>query len=44
MIYRGLYPFYLTHQKAKATDPVKYLASSENRHLLSALTKILPEI
>lgn len=33
MIYRGLYHFYVAHQKGKATDPVKYFSSSENRDL-----------
>lgn len=33
MIYRGLYHFYVAHQKGYATDPVKYFASSENQDL-----------
>lgn len=33
MIYRGLYHFYVAHQKGKATDPVKYFASPENQDL-----------
>lgn len=33
MIYRGLYHFYVAHQKGKATDPVKYFAASENQDL-----------
>jgi hypothetical protein len=33
MIYRGLYHFYVAHQKGKATDPLKYFASPENQDL-----------
>jgi hypothetical protein len=33
MIYRGLYPFYVAHQKGLASDPVKYFAAPENRDL-----------
>jgi hypothetical protein len=33
MIYRGLYHFYVAHQKGHATDPVKYLAAPENQDL-----------
>lgn len=33
MIYRGLYHFYVAHQKGKATDPVKYFAAPENQDL-----------
>lgn len=33
MIYRGLYHFTMAHQKAKATDPVKYFADPQNRDL-----------
>jgi hypothetical protein len=33
MIYRGLYHFSVAHQKAKATDPVKYFAAPENQDL-----------
>ncbi len=33
MIYRGLYHFYVAHQKGKAADPVKYFASRENQDL-----------
>jgi len=33
MIYRGLYHFYVAHQKDKAIDPVKYFASPENQDL-----------
>ncbi len=33
MIYRGLYHFYVAHQKGKATDPLKYFASFENQDL-----------
>ena len=33
MIYRGLYHFYLAHQKSKATDPIKYFAAPENQDL-----------
>ena len=33
MIYRGLYHFYVAHQKGFASDPVKYFAAPENRDL-----------
>jgi hypothetical protein len=33
MIYRGLYHFYVAHQKGKANDPVKYFAAPENQDL-----------
>ena len=33
MIYRGLYHFYVAHQKGKATNPIKYFAASENQDL-----------
>jgi hypothetical protein len=33
MIYRGLYHFYVAHQKGKATDLVKYFAAPENQDL-----------
>jgi hypothetical protein len=33
MIYRGLYHFYVAHQKGLATDPIKYFASPENQDL-----------
>ena len=33
MIYRGLYHFYVAHQKGLAFDPVKYFAAPENRDL-----------
>lgn len=33
MIYRGLYHFYVAHQKGQATDPVKYFAASQNQDL-----------
>ncbi len=33
MIYRGLYHFYVAHQKGKATDPIKYFAAPENEDL-----------
>ena len=33
MIYRGLYHFYVAHQKGKASDPVKYFAAPENQDL-----------
>lgn len=33
MIYRGLYHFYVAHQKGQASDPVKYFAALENRDL-----------
>jgi len=33
MIYRGLYHFYVAHQKGKATDPIKYFAAPENQDL-----------
>ncbi len=33
MIYRGLYHFYVAHQKGLASDPVKYFAAPENQDL-----------
>jgi hypothetical protein len=33
MIYRGLYHFYVAHQKGLATDPIKYFADPANRDL-----------
>ena len=33
MIYRGLYHFYVAHQKGLADNPVKYFASPENQDL-----------
>lgn len=33
MIYRGLYHFYVAHQKGKTIDPVKYFAALENQDL-----------
>jgi len=33
MIYRGLYHFYVAHEKGKATDPPKYFAAPENQDL-----------
>jgi hypothetical protein len=33
MIYRGLYHFYVAHQKGLATDPIKYFAAPVNRDL-----------
>ena len=33
MIYRGLYHFYVAHQKGKANEPVKYFAAPENQDL-----------
>ena len=33
MIYRGLYHFYVAHQKGLATDPIKYFAAPENKDL-----------
>ena len=33
MIYRGLYHFYVAHQKGKATDPIQYFAAPENQDL-----------
>ncbi len=33
MIDRGLYHFYVAHQKGLASDPVKYFAASENQDL-----------
>src|SRR6476661_3404189 len=33
MIYRGLYHFYVARQKGKATDPIEYFATPENRDL-----------
>ena len=33
MIYRGLYHFYVSHQKGLASDPVKYFAAPENQDL-----------
>ena len=33
MSYRGLYHFYVAHQKGQATDPIEYFAAPENRDL-----------
>ena len=33
MIYRGLYHFYVAHQKGLASDPVKYFAAPSNQDL-----------
>ena len=33
MTYRGLYHFYVAHQKGLATDPVLYFAAKENQDL-----------
>ena len=33
MIYRGLYHFYVAHQKGKATDLIEYFAAPENQDL-----------
>ncbi|EDX75568.1 hypothetical protein MC7420_1486 [Coleofasciculus chthonoplastes PCC 7420] len=33
MIYRGLYHFYVAHQKGVASDPVKYFAAPSNQDL-----------
>lgn len=33
MIYRGLYHFYVAHQKGLASDPIKYFAAPENQDL-----------
>jgi Transposase DDE domain len=33
MIYRGLYHFYVAHQKGKATDPIEYFTALENQDL-----------
>ena len=33
IIYRGLNHFYVARQQGKATDPVKYFTSPENRDL-----------
>ena len=33
MIYRGLYHFYVAHQKGLTSDPVKYFAAPENQDL-----------
>ncbi|EGJ28999.1 MULTISPECIES: IS4 family transposase [Moorena] len=33
MIYRGLYHFYVAHDKGLASDPVKYFAAPENQDL-----------
>ncbi len=33
MIYRGLYHFYVAHQKGLVSDPVKYFAAPENKDL-----------
>ena len=33
MIYRGLYHFYVAHQKGQVTDPIKYFAAPENQDL-----------
>ena len=34
MIYRGLYHFYVAHQKGLAIDPIKYFADPENADAL----------
>ena len=39
MIYRGLYHFSVARQKGLATDPVKYFAAPENRHLLGIVKR-----
>ncbi|AFY42738.1 hypothetical protein Nos7107_2116 [Nostoc sp. PCC 7107] len=31
IIYRGLYHFYVAHQKGKPIDPIKYFAAPENQ-------------
>jgi Transposase DDE domain len=33
MIYRGLYHFYVAHQKGLASDPIKYFSAPENQDL-----------
>ena len=33
MTYRGLYHFYVAHQKGLANDPVRYFAAKENQDL-----------
>jgi hypothetical protein len=33
MIYRGLYHFYVAHQKGLAADPIKYFSAPENQDL-----------
>ena len=33
MIYRGLYHFYMAHNKGLANDPVQYFAAPENQDL-----------
>jgi Transposase DDE domain len=33
MIYRGLYHFYVAHQKGQATDPLSYFTAPENQDL-----------
>jgi hypothetical protein len=33
MIYRGLYHFYVAHQKGLASEPIKYFTALENQDL-----------
>ncbi len=33
MIYRGLYHFYVAHQKGLASDPIKYFVAPDNQDL-----------
>ena len=44
MIYRGLYHFYVAHQKGKATDPIKYFSAPENQDLGIVKRKRRPNI
>ncbi|MUH00091.1 IS4 family transposase [Scytonema sp. UIC 10036] len=44
MIYRGLYHFYVAHQKGQATDPVEYFAAPENQDLGIVKRKRKPNV
>ena len=44
MIYRGLYHFYVAHQKGKANDPIKYFSAPENQDLGIVKRKRKPNI
>ena len=44
MIYRGLYHFYVAHQKGKANDLIKYFTAPENQDLGIVKRKRKPNI
>ncbi len=44
MIYRGLYHFYVAHQKGLTSDPVKYFAAPENQDLGIVKRKRKPNV